>query len=229
MSAAAARARARLARVPRRELWALGALLVLSSAVVLVYVAATEPIELRGDMGEYHSEGVFFTEGKAWWTTLPFGIAHAGAWKAPALPGLGRVLVRAARRLGGAGGDRPGARARPARGAAHLDARPPAARARRRPRRRGDRGRLPPRLGVLRAALPGGARGPRRAAALPALPRAPADREAGRRGRGRRRRRDADPPELDLRRSPASSPPGSWPRAGAGAAGSRRSRSRSPR
>ena len=86
MSAAAARARARLARVPRRELWALGALLLLSSAVVLVYVAATEPIELRGDMGEYHSEGVFFTEGKAWWTTLPFGIAHAGAWKAPVYP-----------------------------------------------------------------------------------------------------------------------------------------------
>ncbi len=83
---AAAWARARLAGVPRRELWALGGLLVLSSAVVLVYVAATEPIELAGDMREYHSEGVFFTDGKPWWTTLPFGVAHAGAWKAPIYP-----------------------------------------------------------------------------------------------------------------------------------------------
>jgi 4-amino-4-deoxy-L-arabinose transferase-like glycosyltransferase len=86
MSAAAAGVRARLARVPRRELWSLAGLMVLSAAVVLAYVAATDPIELRGDMAEYHSEGVFFTEGRAWWTTLPFGVAHAGAWKAPVYP-----------------------------------------------------------------------------------------------------------------------------------------------
>ena len=31
-----------------------------------------------GDMPEYHSEGVFFTQGQPWWTTLPFGVAHEG-------------------------------------------------------------------------------------------------------------------------------------------------------
>ncbi len=69
-----------------RERWAICALALLSSAVVGVSILATEPIALLGDMGEYHSEGVFFTEGRPWWTTLPFGVAHAGAWKAPLYP-----------------------------------------------------------------------------------------------------------------------------------------------
>jgi 4-amino-4-deoxy-L-arabinose transferase-like glycosyltransferase len=37
-------------------------------------------------MPEYHLQGVLFTEGKAWWSTTPFGVEHATAWKAPGYP-----------------------------------------------------------------------------------------------------------------------------------------------
>lgn len=86
MKATARRAREFVIGLPRGERWAIAGLLVLSAAVVLAYVAIRSPIHLAGDMPEYDREGVFFTEGKLWWTTLPFGVAHAGAWKAPAYP-----------------------------------------------------------------------------------------------------------------------------------------------
>ncbi len=83
---AGGRARAFLAEVPRAELRLVVIAMALSAAVVIAYVVARHPLELRGDMVEYHSEGVFFTEGRPWWTTLPFGIAHEGMWKAPLYP-----------------------------------------------------------------------------------------------------------------------------------------------
>jgi 4-amino-4-deoxy-L-arabinose transferase-like glycosyltransferase len=86
MSAAIARVRAFAATVGTRERWTVAGLALLSAAVVGTYVAATAPTQLAGDVAEYHSEGVFFTEGHPWWTTLPFGVAHAGAWKAPIYP-----------------------------------------------------------------------------------------------------------------------------------------------
>ena len=86
MSAAARRAREFAAGLPRGERWAIAGLLVLSAAIVLVYLVARSPIHLAGDGPEYDREGVFFTQGKWWWTTLPFGVAHAGAWKAPVYP-----------------------------------------------------------------------------------------------------------------------------------------------
>jgi len=79
-------ARAYLAAVPRRERRSLLALMALGAAVVVVYALVTHPLQLRGDMIEYDSEGAFFAQGKPWWTTLPFGVAHAGMWKAPLYP-----------------------------------------------------------------------------------------------------------------------------------------------
>ena len=66
-------------------------------------------------MGEYHSEGVFFTDGQALVDDAAVRRRPRRRLEGAHLPGLGRALVRAARRLAGAGGDRPGARARPAR------------------------------------------------------------------------------------------------------------------
>lgn len=86
MSAPARRVRAFAAGLPRGERCAIAGLLALSAAIVLVYLVARSPIHLAGDGPEYDREGVFFTQGKWWWTTLPFGVAHAGAWKAPAYP-----------------------------------------------------------------------------------------------------------------------------------------------
>jgi 4-amino-4-deoxy-L-arabinose transferase-like glycosyltransferase len=71
---------------PRRELLVLGAAMVVAFAVVVAYVIARRHAALVGDESEYNQEGIFFTQGKLWWSTTPFGIAHASAWKAPAYP-----------------------------------------------------------------------------------------------------------------------------------------------
>jgi 4-amino-4-deoxy-L-arabinose transferase-like glycosyltransferase len=80
------RIREALAEVPRWEVRTVLALMALSAGVVVAYVLITWPMDLRGDMVEYHSEGVFFTQGRWWWTTSPFGVAHEGMWKAPLYP-----------------------------------------------------------------------------------------------------------------------------------------------
>ncbi len=72
--------------VPRRELWLLAGAMVASVAIVVAYLLLTRGHELAGDETEYHRQGVFFTEGKLWWSTTPFGVEHATAWKAPAYP-----------------------------------------------------------------------------------------------------------------------------------------------
>jgi len=81
-----ASARAHLAAVPRRERRVVLALMALGAVAVVAYALIVHPLELRGDMIEYDSEGAFFAAGKPWWTTLPFGIAHEGMWKAPLYP-----------------------------------------------------------------------------------------------------------------------------------------------
>lgn len=86
MGARLEQARRFFAGIPKRELSALAGAMALGAAVVIAYVLATRPNELLGDQIEYHSEGVFFTQGKPWWSTLPFGIAHASTWKAPVYP-----------------------------------------------------------------------------------------------------------------------------------------------
>lgn len=75
--------RAALATVPRSELWLVLTAMILGTALVLVYVLATRPNDLTGDQLVYHEQAVFFTEGKLWWTSSPFGIPHASPWKAP--------------------------------------------------------------------------------------------------------------------------------------------------
>ena len=137
--------------------------MALGAAVVLLYVLATQPLELAGDMPEYDSEGVFFTQGKPLWTTLPFGVAHEGMWKAPIYPAwigllyelLGASPVRVAI-VQGAVLAPLGVLATWALGRRLFG--PRSASAPRRCRR------LSARLGVLRPALPGGARGPGRGA-----------------------------------------------------------------
>lgn len=75
-----------LERVPRRELWLLAGAMLISAAIVVAYVLVTRGHALAGDETEYHRQGVFFTQGKPWWSTTPFGVEHASAWKAPAYP-----------------------------------------------------------------------------------------------------------------------------------------------
>jgi 4-amino-4-deoxy-L-arabinose transferase-like glycosyltransferase len=80
--------RRRLAdRVPlSRELWWLVAAVALGVAVRLAYVLATRHLALAGDEIEYDAEGQLIAHGHLFWTTQPYGILHAGAWKAPGYP-----------------------------------------------------------------------------------------------------------------------------------------------
>ena len=77
----------------RRELILLGAAIVLGLAVRIIYVIATRHYALAGDAPEYDAEGELIAHGHLFWTSLPYGILHAGAWKAR-LSGVGRLLVR---------------------------------------------------------------------------------------------------------------------------------------
>lgn len=74
------------AAIPRRERAAIAAAMVLGLAIVLAYVTANRFHPLVGDQPEYDMQGAFFTVGKWWWSTTPFGVAHASAWKAPLYP-----------------------------------------------------------------------------------------------------------------------------------------------
>lgn len=72
--------------VPRRERLLLIAAMAASALLVIVYAIARQHEPLVGDQPEYDSEGRFFTSGHPWWSTIPFGVAHASAWKAPLYP-----------------------------------------------------------------------------------------------------------------------------------------------
>lgn len=70
----------------RRERRWLAAAIALGVAVRVAYVLATRHLALAGDELEYDAEGTFIAHGHLFWTTRPYGIAHAGAWKAPGYP-----------------------------------------------------------------------------------------------------------------------------------------------
>ncbi|HEX2015890.1 MAG TPA: glycosyltransferase family 39 protein [Solirubrobacteraceae bacterium] len=70
----------------RRERWLLVAAVAVGLAVRLAYVFATRHVALAGDELEYDSEGVLIAHGHLFWTNLPYGILHAGAWKPPGYP-----------------------------------------------------------------------------------------------------------------------------------------------
>jgi 4-amino-4-deoxy-L-arabinose transferase-like glycosyltransferase len=73
---------------PRRErLLVLGAMAA-GVAAVVVYVLATRSHPLSGDEIFYDETAAFWADGKLWWTTVPFGEAHATAWKPPIYPAL---------------------------------------------------------------------------------------------------------------------------------------------
>jgi 4-amino-4-deoxy-L-arabinose transferase-like glycosyltransferase len=73
-------------RFERRELWLLAAALAVGVAVRLAYVLATRHFALAGDELEYDAEGSLIAHGHWFWTGVPYGILHAGAWKAPGYP-----------------------------------------------------------------------------------------------------------------------------------------------
>src|SRR5437588_10672605 len=69
--------------ITRRELWLLSAAVAIGLAVRIAYVLATRHYALAGDSPEYDREGQLIAQGHLFWTRLPYGILHAGAWKAP--------------------------------------------------------------------------------------------------------------------------------------------------
>jgi 4-amino-4-deoxy-L-arabinose transferase-like glycosyltransferase len=72
--------------VPRRELLLLAAAVALGLAIRTAYALVTRHYPLAGDQIEYDSEGWLIAQGHLFWTTAPYGIAHAGAWKPPGYP-----------------------------------------------------------------------------------------------------------------------------------------------
>jgi 4-amino-4-deoxy-L-arabinose transferase-like glycosyltransferase len=73
--------------VGRRELLLLCGAIALGLLVRAGFVIATQDAHvLAGDEPEYDSEARFILDGRPFWTELPYGVAHAGAWKAPGYP-----------------------------------------------------------------------------------------------------------------------------------------------
>jgi hypothetical protein len=69
-----------------REKRVLIGLVLLGVAVRVAYVLSTRHLALGGDQIEYDREARFILQGHWFWTTAPYGIAHAGMWKAPGYP-----------------------------------------------------------------------------------------------------------------------------------------------
>ena len=86
MRNAAGRLRTAYLAIPRRERLAVIGAMALAFAIVLVFVIAHHNAALRGDEVEYDGQGRLFVAGKWWWSTAPFGVAHASAWKVPLYP-----------------------------------------------------------------------------------------------------------------------------------------------
>ena len=70
----------------RRELVCLAIAIALGLAVRVIYVLLTRHYRLAGDAVEYDAEGQLIAHGHLFWTAAPYGILHAGAWKAPGYP-----------------------------------------------------------------------------------------------------------------------------------------------
>lgn len=59
---------------------------VLGLVIRIVYVVLFRHAPLAGDEFEYDAEGQLIAQGHFFYTHLPYGILHAGAWKAPGYP-----------------------------------------------------------------------------------------------------------------------------------------------
>lgn len=77
---------ARLDGVPRNEATLLVVAVLLGFAIRVAYVLITRHHILAGDEPEYDLEGRLIAAGHFFWTTTPYGILHASAWKAPGYP-----------------------------------------------------------------------------------------------------------------------------------------------
>jgi 4-amino-4-deoxy-L-arabinose transferase-like glycosyltransferase len=76
----------RLRQATRGERGFVIAAVVLGLAIRIVYVLVTRHHVLTGDEPEYDLEGRLIAAGHVFWTTTPYGILHASAWKAPGYP-----------------------------------------------------------------------------------------------------------------------------------------------
>jgi 4-amino-4-deoxy-L-arabinose transferase-like glycosyltransferase len=74
--------------IRRREQGLVLAAMVLAAVLVLAFVIVRRHHPLAGDAPAYDSEGRFIADGHWWWSTVPYGIAHVSAWKAPIYPAL---------------------------------------------------------------------------------------------------------------------------------------------
>lgn len=73
-------------QVTARERTLLVAAVVLGLAIQVAYVVAIRHYKLAGDQPEYDAEAQLIAHGHLFYTRLPYGILHDGAWKAPAYP-----------------------------------------------------------------------------------------------------------------------------------------------
>lgn len=92
----------RLKGIPRRELWLVGAAMLLGFALRLTYVVVTRDHVLVGDELEYDTIGRLFTDGHFMWSTTPYGDPHPTMTKTPLYP----MLVGASYSWLGGGYDR---------------------------------------------------------------------------------------------------------------------------
>jgi dolichyl-phosphate-mannose-protein mannosyltransferase len=77
----------------KRELWLVGAAIVIGVVLRVAYVLITGSGDhLVGDELEYDIEAKFGVAGHFLWSTTPYGIAHASTWKAPGYPAFLTVL-----------------------------------------------------------------------------------------------------------------------------------------
>lgn len=78
--------------VTRRELLLVVGAMLITIAISVAFALVRRHHPLVGDAPEYDSEGRFISNGHWWWTQLPYGMPHAGAWKAPLYPALVGIL-----------------------------------------------------------------------------------------------------------------------------------------
>src|SRR2546430_5252915 len=70
----------------RSQLYWLAGAVAVGLAIRIAYLFATHHAPLVGDQSEYDLEGRLIAAGHWFWTTTPFGHAHASEWKAPIYP-----------------------------------------------------------------------------------------------------------------------------------------------
>lgn len=72
--------------VMRRELWLLITVMAAGLALRIAFVLLTDGHDLGADETEHHVEAKFIAEGKWFWTTSPYGVAHESFFRAPLYP-----------------------------------------------------------------------------------------------------------------------------------------------